>query len=304
MTVRPASGTRRPPRTAPVEVGPDYVKQLFYYGNDQQAATTWYHDHAMGVTRLAAYAGMAGFYLIRDQFDTGTASNAWGLPYGPYEIPIAVQDKMFTEAGELFYPTMTATDEMGNTIDPSTMPEMFGDTIVVNGKAWPFLDVEPRKYRFRIVNGADSRFFNFFIPKPAANEVLNSNIVGVAQNKNVPIIQIGTDGGILNAAVTLDKLVLAPGQRADIIIDFSGFAGKTLTLSNNAKTPYPSGGTVDPNTTGQIMQFRVGTTVTVPDDPIPATLRGGPGQPALITPLSPTVDPTTGQAKGAQAWIV
>jgi spore coat protein A len=271
---------------APVETGPDYVKNAFVYDNDQQASSLWYHDHAMGTTRLAAYAGQAGFYIIRDEFDTGDADNAWGLPFGRYEIPIAVQDKMFTSSGELFYPTITATNpDDGSTIDPSTDAEMFGDTIIVNGKAWPFLDVEPRKYRFRLLNGSDSRFYNFFIPNPNPG------------GGTVPIVQIGTEQGVLDAPVMLKSLVLAPGQRADVVIDFSRFADKELVLRNNAKTPFPKGSTVDPLTTGQIMQFRVGTVISTPDNPLPATLRGGPGQPPRIAPLTATPDPVTGEGK-------
>ncbi len=271
---------------APVETGPDYVKDVFTYDNDQRAAALWYHDHAMGTTRLAAYAGQAGFYIIRDAFDTGNANNAWGLPAGAYEIPIAIQDKTFTASGELFYPSTSVQDpDSDNDIDPSTLPEMFGDTIVVNGKAWPFLNVEPRTYRFHLLNGSDSRFYNFFIPAAGS------------PNANVPIVQIGGDQGIFNTAVTLNSLLLAPGERADVIINFTGLQGQSLVLRNNAKTPYPKGETVNPQTTGQIMQFRVGTTVTTPASPIPTTLRGGPGQPAWIDPLTATTDPVTGQAK-------
>jgi spore coat protein A len=273
----------------PIEVGPDYVKRIFTYDNDNAASTLWYHDHAMGVTRLGAYAGMAGFYLVRDQYDTGGADNAWGLPYGNYEIPIAVQDKMFTDSGELFYPTaVAARPETREELDPSILPEMFGDTIVVNGKAWPFLNVEPRKYRFHLLNGSDSRFYNFYVPHPEL------------PGRNVPIIQIGTEQGILNTPATLSTLRLAPGQRADVIIDFRGLEGTTLILRNNAKTPFPRGSAADPQTTGQIMQFRVGMSVTQPDNPIPGTLRGGANQPPTIAPLTPTIDPVTGQGKTRQ----
>ncbi|HWP41448.1 MAG TPA: multicopper oxidase domain-containing protein, partial [Tepidisphaeraceae bacterium] len=267
----------------PREVGPDYVKRTFTYDNDQPAATLWYHDHSMGITRLHAYAGLAGFYLIRDAYDTGDANNAWGLPWGKYELPIAIQDKLFTASGELFYPTMRAVNpDTGDSIDPSTMPEMFGDTILVNGKAWPYYDVEPRKYRLRLLNASDSRFYNLSLA--TGDGVL-------------PIIQIGSEQGMLNAPVSLSSLVIAPGQRADVIVDFAAAAGQSVIMRNTAKTPFPKGAAPDPRTTGQIMQFRIGTTVSLPDNPLPATLRGLPGQPPLITPLSPSTDPLTGAAR-------
>jgi FtsP/CotA-like multicopper oxidase with cupredoxin domain len=138
-------------------------------------------------------------------------------------------------------------------LHPFWSPEFFGDVIVVNGKSWPFFNVEPRRYRFRIVNGAKARFFELKLqdsttaaPGPA-------------------IWQIGTDGGLLNAPVKLDDpsnaagptLLLAPGERADIIVDFTGLSGKSLTLTNSANGPFPDGDPADPNTSGQVMQFRV-----------------------------------------------
>src|SRR6185295_5247899 len=132
-------------------------------------------------------------------------------------------------------------------------PEFFGDVIVVNGKSWPFFNVEPRRYRFRFVNGANARFFELQLQDST------TSAPGPA------IWQIGTDGGLLNAPVKLDdpnnaagrKLLLAPGERADIIIDFSGLSGRNLTLVTGANGPFPDGDPVDPNTSGQVMQFRV-----------------------------------------------
>ena len=148
--------------------GPRFVKTSYFYGNDQPAGTLWYHDHALGITRLNVYAGLAGFYILRDQMDTGMPGNPLGLPAndpshpgGPvfYEVPIVIQDRLFTAAGQLFYPTEPDEVESGFPPPPapSALPEFFGDIIVVNGQAWPVLDVEPRKYRFRLLNGSDSR---------------------------------------------------------------------------------------------------------------------------------------------------
>jgi len=252
------------------QTGPGFKKQILHYDDDQEAGTLWYHDHALGMTRLNVYAGLAGFYLLRDEIDTGTRDNPLGLPAFPYEVPLVIQDRMFTPDGRLFY--LTAPEEPGQP-QPSILPESFGDFILVNGQAWPILDVEPRKYRLRILNGSDSRFYNVWLaPKGTTN-------IGVGP----AIIQIGTDLGFLDAPIPITQLTLGPGERADAILDFAGFAGTTLVLRNNARAPYPKGDTPDPQTTGQLMAFRVGTTVTEPDNPLPAALRPIPTVPLVQT---------------------
>ena len=172
------------------------------------------------------------------------------------------------------------------------MPEFFGDVAVVNGKAWPNLNVAAGLYRFRIVNGSDARFYNLRL---SVNQAA--------------IIQIGTDGGLLNAPVNVGQLLLGPGERADVLIDFSRFKnGTKIVLQNNARTPFPTGprnkrkgGLPIP----ELMQFTVDTTLTPFQGTVPATLRGGPGQPPAITPptrptavrnlpLNEILDPATG----------
>lgn len=240
--------------------GPYWSKQTYYYSNDQQSATIWYHDHAMGITRLNVYMGLAGFYLIRDAWE-----NSLNLPSGNYEIPIAIQDRMFTDDGQLYYPHMSESDDMDNTIpEPTILPEMFGDFILVNGKTWPLLNVEPRKYRLRLLNGSDSRFYNLYF------------------GSNISFVQIGTDGGLLDAPVSLNKLVIGPGERKDVIVDFSNpsLAGQTIILKNNARSPFPKGETVDSPTTGQIMGFAITLPLNgVDNSVIPASLRQSPIQP-------------------------
>jgi spore coat protein A len=263
---------------------PDYTgslyNEIYTYDNDQEAATLWYHDHALGITRLNVYAGLAGYYLLRDAWDTGVLDdpatpgneNPSNLPAEQYEIPIAIQDRMFTSTGQLFYPSEPEEgDEHGGMLmsgevpNPTVLPEFFGDHILVNGKAWPYVNVEPRKYRLRLLNGSDSRFYNLWLQ-------------GGPQ-----IVQVGTDGGLLNSPVPMNQLLLGPGERADVVVDFSAFAGRTLTLRNNARGPFPKGDTVDPQTTGRIMQFRVGTTVTTPDLPLPTQLRPAPIEQLVAT---------------------
>jgi len=264
--------------------------KTYSYLNGQAAGTVWYHDHALGITRLNVYAGLAGFFLIRDQFDTGLAGNPLGLPapYGTYELPLVLQDKTFNSDGTLFYDTAGVNP----LVHPQWVPEFFGDVAVVNGKAWPNLNVAAGLYRFRIVNGSDARFYNLKLSVKQAN-----------------ILQIGTDGGLLNAPVNVGQLLLAPGERADVLIDFSGFTnGTKIVLQNNARAPFPTGprnkrkgGISIP----QLMQFTVDTTLPPFPGAVPATLRGGANQPPAITPptrpttvrnllLNEILDPATG----------
>jgi spore coat protein A len=244
------------------QVGPQWVKETYSYDNDQRAATLWYHDHALGITRLNVYAGMAGFYLLRDDRDTGLADNPIGLPAGKYEVPIVIQDRMFTADGQLYYPS---EPEVEGAPEPSVLPEFFGDHILVNGQAWPVMDVEPTVYRLRMLNGSDSRFYNLWL-------------AGGPQ-----IQQIGTDSGLLYAPVALNKLGLGPGERADVLVDFSQYANQTLIMRNNARSPFPKGDEqVNPHTTGQIMAFRVGSSAQVQNQ-IPNTLLESPIPPLVQT---------------------
>lgn len=241
--------------------GPAFLNSTYNYNNMQEAATIWYHDHALGMTRTNVYSGMAGFYLIRDNRDTGYSNNPIGLPAGRYEIEFAIQDRMFDTNGQLLFPDGSPPENPTGLNGPPPnpdehpywIPEFFGDVMTVNGKTWPYLRVEPRRYRFRTLNGCNARFLSMQL---------------VEQGTQAPgpaVWQIGTDGGLMNAPVKLSapenpygiRYALAPGERADIIIDFAGKAGKTFTLVNTAAAPFPTGDIPDPATNGQIMQFRV-----------------------------------------------
>lgn len=242
---------------------------VFQYPNSQRASTVWYHDHTLGMTRLNVYAGPAGFYIIRGGptdmvLDTrgGVATlpgpapaqgDAAGTKY--YEIPLAIQDRAFNADGSLFYPdTRTFFDGIAGPYIPDTdispiwNPEFFGNCIMVNGNTWPFLNVEQRRYRFRILNGCDSRFLLLKFDQPG-----------------LTFWQIGNEGGFLAAPVQLSSLLLGPAERADVIVDFSAApTGTTVTLLN-AGPDAPFGGLpilpaeqADPATTGQVMQFQVG----------------------------------------------
>jgi len=209
-----------------------------YYPNDQAATTLWYHDHALGITRLNIYAGLAGFYLIRDEQE-----DALALPSGPYEIPLMIQDRKFGTDGSLLYPPAP------NGTHPAWMQEFFGDSICVNGIATPYLEVEPRKYRFRIVNGSNARFYHLTLVPADANGKRNGKLADAP-----PFHQIGTDGGLLPAPVQLHYLIVSPGERFDIVIDFSEHKGENLALLNDAPAPYARGGEIVPT---DVMLFKV-----------------------------------------------
>ncbi len=273
--------------------GMDGTDQFYYYPNTQEGATLWYHDHALGATRLNVYAGMAGFYFLREENEDDLQLPGWSgddlvqevaapgtsgtfnpNPYLP-EIEIAIQDRMFDTNGELYFSNLPPNP----TVHPFWTPEFAGDIITVNGKTWPYLSVAPRKYRFRILNGSNARFYELWL------QDLQSGLNG-------PIInQIGTDGGFLDAPVAIDpnlggKLILGPGERVDVIIDFTGTEGTTWTLRNSGRTPYPKGTPPSGSTTGRIMQFVVNGAMVSADDPsqpgtdqssLPSALRPAPG---------------------------
>ena len=242
------------------ERGSQFVKKTYRYDNSQEAATLWYHDHALGITRLNVYAGLAGFYLLRDNNETNL-TNSGVLPGSPYEVEIVIQDRMFDATGQLFRPSTNPEIEPGFTPlppGPSVLPEFFGDFIMVNGAVWPKFEVEPRKYRLRYLNGSDSRFYVL--------EFRDDETAGTPQL----FYQIGTDNGLLVTPVPLTRLLLGPGERADLIVDFS--EQTEITLRNfGPDTPFkglnPDGSNsdgmggvepeADPATTGTIMKFFV-----------------------------------------------
>jgi o-aminophenol oxidase len=191
---------------------------VFHYPNDQRAALLWYHDHVMGVTKFDVYAGLAGLWIIRDERE-----RELGLPEGPpFEVPLLIQDRNFDLDGEA-----RLTGRLVHKTDPDVM-EAFAPFTVVNGKVWPLLAVEPRKYRFRAINGSNARTYRLVLFGDEAPQLER-------------ISQIGTDHGLLRAPAALppDGLVLASAERADILVDFSGLApGTELTLLNTAAAPF------------------------------------------------------------------
>jgi len=214
----------------------------YFYPNEQQAATLWYHDHAVGITRLNVYAGLSGFFLLRDNQE-----REMDLPSGDFEIPLLLQDRTLDDRGQLVY---SPAFEDGS-IPPAGVwaPEFFGDLPVVNGAIYPFLEVEPRPYRLRILNGSNSRFFNLYLNLAKSPTDIPSL---------VSFYQIGTDGGFLPTPASLTTLLLGPAERADLLVDFSVLHGKALTLSNTAAAPYPGWNLLHHHAPlSELMQFRV-----------------------------------------------
>jgi FtsP/CotA-like multicopper oxidase with cupredoxin domain len=234
--------------------GKAFATNVYVYPNSQEPTTLWYHDHALGVTRLQVNMGLYGMYIERATPGSPQALIEAQLPSGPYELPIVLQDRMFCFDGQPFFPV----DPPNPDIHPYWGPEFFGDTILVNGKIWPYLDVEPRKYRFRILNGSNARFYNLSF---------GSAIV----------TQIGTDGGYLDDGVPLSTVLIAPAERVDVVVDFSSLAvGAQIVVTNDANAPFPDGDPVDPDTTGQVMQLRVVPLAAPDTSTIPSPLRPTP----------------------------
>ncbi len=234
-------------------------KAVYRYPNGQPAAPIWFHDHTLGATRLNVYAGIAGAYMIVDPLFTQPAgmtplglangTNPLDPALGELLVPIVLQDRMFDVNGQLLFPNLGINIE-----HPFWIPEFIGDTIVVNGKAWPFFNVEPKRYRFLVLNGSNARTYELFLINKA------TGIKGPA------IYVIGTDQGHLDAPAKIDPnvkpnnvLLIMPGERYEVIIDFAAFApGTRLLLANSAKAPYPAGAPPSGGTLGRIMELRVG----------------------------------------------
>jgi spore coat protein A, manganese oxidase len=201
---------------------------VYHYPNQQDAALLWYHDHAMGINRLNIFAGLAGAYILRDKVE-----DSLRLPAGKYEIPLVICDRMFDKDGQLYYPVSDKPDS-------PWIPEFFGNAHLINGKLLPFLEVEPRKYRFRVLNAANGRFYHLGL------------------SNKLPFQQIGTDQGLLAAPVAAEQIMIAPGERLDLIIDFKESAGAQVILGDDFVP---------------LLQFRVSGTNVKDDSALPSALR-------------------------------
>jgi spore coat protein A, manganese oxidase len=205
--------------------------RTYHYPNSQDPALLWYHDHAMGINRLNIYAGLFGLHVIRDKVEDDLH-----LPSGEYEVPLVLFDRDVRRDGQLGYP-------MSPDPEHPWVPEFFGELQLVNGKIFPFLEVEPRKYRFRVLNAANGRFYRLSLSEGAE------------------IHQIGTDQGLLPAPLNVTNLQLAPGERADIVVDFANHRGARVLLQSDSFV---------------LMQFKVGASKVSDLSALPASLRAVP----------------------------
>jgi spore coat protein A len=214
---------------------------LCYYPNQQEATTLFYHDHAMGITRLNTVAGLTGLYLIRDELE-----DSLHLPRGRHEVPLVLFDRSFRPDGQIHYPVSG---------DPAApwVSEYYGSAILVNGVIFPYLDVEPRKYRFRLLNASNGSYYRLSLASDAF----------VAAD-SIELHQIGTEQGLLAAPAAVDTLVLGPGERADLVVDFSKHRGKTLYLRTAAAV---------------FMQLRVSASDSRDDSSLPTAFRPLPRVP-------------------------
>jgi spore coat protein A len=232
--------------------GTFWRKSVSTYDNSQVGGTLWYHDHAHGITRLNVYAGLAGAYLLRDATETALIKRNV-LPSTTHEQEIILQDRWFNDDGQL------ALDTLANPRGGVEL-SIFPDFMMANGVPWPVLDVEPRKYRFRFVNGADSRVY----------------VLRLSTGR--PFLVVGTDLGLLRTAVATTRLPIAPGERYDVVIDFTAMARGTQVILQNdgvdgtfigftaatgavdnrpSGTAFGLGPASDPASTGQLIKFRV-----------------------------------------------
>lgn len=231
-------------------------KAVYVYPNLQEPGTLWFHDHALGATRTNVYSGLAAFYFLRD-----SSKEPVNLPTGKYEIELAIQDRQFDTNGQLFFPDGSGGCGSGLPTDPCLNgpppnpdmhpfwnPEFVGDVVVVNGAPWPKFNVEAKRYRFRLLDGSNARMYN-----------LKFGDVSIGQ-PTPPVYAIAADDNYLNTPARVQSVFIAPGERADVIVDFTGLAGKTVTVTNDAPVPYPDGlvpGSAGQEKMGQIMRFNV-----------------------------------------------
>jgi FtsP/CotA-like multicopper oxidase with cupredoxin domain len=290
--------------------GPQFVDKTYLYDNSQPAGNLWYHDHALGITRLNVYAGLAGFYFLRDKLDTGDWKNKLGLPAWPYEKAYAIQDRMFLETGQLFYPaypgdpayadfitgegvTLTSPEFPDNPNNvagfngggPTALAEFFGDHMVVNGVIWPYEEVEPRNYRLHLLNGTDSRFMAIqLFEVPSGDENFDNTI------QQLSFDVIGSDQGLASSPTTVQTLLSEPGSRYDIIVDFKNVTFGNRVIMKNIGGDEPFGGDIPgPQVFGEtdrIMAFDVtlgyGALSNEPD-PTLGAINFGPNVPEPAT---------------------
>jgi spore coat protein A len=222
----------------------------YEYPNTQLPATLWYHDHALGITRLNVYMGLAAYYMLRPDCDpvTGNPNDPecnGDLPPKAYEVPAVIQDRLFNEDGSLRYPVKIRGGGF------------FGDKVLVNGKVWPYLNVNQGKYRFRFLNGSQAREYTL------KNEIVKwGDPINPPPDPlpDIPFTLIGTDGGLVTEPIDLETIHMVPAERFDVVIDFENFPAGTEIVLRNEDTATPR----LPNIMKFIVQGQLGHTAALP----------------------------------------
>lgn len=222
-----------------------------------EAAGLWYHDHAMSMTRINVYAGLVGTNIVRDQHDSGSADNSLGLPFGEFEVPLVLQEKIMNPDGSMSIRS-NITVPQGKWEGGGT-----GDVGVVNGKIWPTMEVARGLYRFRIVNAGSYSVWNLFLGNRAKFWV------------------IGNDGGLLDAPIQTDSIRLAPAERVDVLVDFGAMQPGELVELRNDEPPPAQAASLGAVPMPLFCQFRVASGRGFVGD-VMTMYRGGKGQPALL----------------------
>jgi spore coat protein A len=252
------------------EYGKDFVSRHIVYPNNMYSRLAWYHDHALGITRLNAYAGIAAGYVITDSIEQNLINGTNGVPklLPDLGIPLVIQDKTFRADGSLWYPQVYEANSDASTLGrwdrwpgrtklptPSCIPEFYSDTPVINGAAYPYVEVPATRVRFRMLNGSQARVYNLGIyPEPGSGNDWSGEADLAGMPGGLPMVQIGTEGGFLPKAAILKHapvkvnslgvpttygLLLAGAERADVLVNFSGMAGKRFIFYNDAPAPFP-----------------------------------------------------------------
>jgi spore coat protein A len=201
----------------------------YFYPLEQRAATLWYHDHRMDFTGPQIWRGLAGFHIVRDKEE-----DALPLPKGDKDVPLMICDRSFGEDGSFLYPSLDSSLHGKPGVKEHYMEGVLGDTILVNGALWPFMEVSNTRYRFRILNASNARRYRLALePEPS---------------DGLPFVQVGSDGGLLGAPISHRTITIAPAERFDVVIDFSKYPlGTKLTLKNRLGL----------GTTSRVMRFHV-----------------------------------------------
>ncbi|GJP29708.1 hypothetical protein CLOM_g19334 [Closterium sp. NIES-68] len=232
------------------EKGPQFESHDNHYPNMQPPSTLWYHDHTLGMTRLNMVAGLVGAYILSNPQE----EKKFNLPVGRFDVPLVIQDRSFLWNGHTFMEGKGLTKA-----HPVWLPEYFGAFMTVNGKVTPYMSVQRRKYRFRLINAANARFLDLFLraSAPASDQTSGMSTQGTRTSITFPFVQVASEAGYLNRPVPMRRITVAPGERACIIIDFSQLpAGAVVRVKNRAPAPYP-GGDLPTGDLQYVMQFNV-----------------------------------------------